>query len=478
MSFIIGHNVLLGSSVALNSTTTKRMYGATQEAVLPANQRLIAVHVGWSPGNGSNVASVKACLYDQGNAAANKPMIAGSEITIPYNSSSLGSSNRWVSVTGLSIDFSAHAGKTLAPGLAPPGIASSGFSALFGTVGGASRVNSTVTSSSNPNPFVAGTVSSNQAWSLYFEFDDIPAGQIIDSIGAAGVVRVGSVENILTTGLSTLTTATVGGIAAAAISAAGGDGTITLADFVDGVVYPSMGAVTTIVGDGTNSASKLDTTLTTKSGWQYVSVTGLSVSEFSLANAFGGGDIPTQLHVIDDGTGVLNSDGTLTNWAVGTYTCWARMASGTWPAGTMKSFTFTVHEPMDTAGSGMAVSTAFSSPVITQNYSIAAQNLSVSTDFSAPTLSQSILVQPNDFDVAVQLSQPSVNAAGYVQIDDFNLSVLFSSPAIISAANIAVNDWAVSVSLSNPLVGDLPIGPIYADTILQIIDSKIIVKIH
>lgn len=116
--------------------------------------------------------------------------------------------------------------------------------------------------------------------------------------------------------------------------------------------------------------------------------------------------------------------------------------------------------------------------VVSQNYIISPHDLSLSTDFSAPDLSQFVLVQPNDFDVAVQLSQPAISAAGYVQIDDFNLAVQFSGPAIISAANIAVNDWAVSVSLSSPLVGDLSVGPIYADTIVQIIDSKIIVKIY
>ena len=473
----IGNDTLLGSVAGLNYGA-RLLHGATQEAVLTANQKITSVHVGWAPGNGTNSSSVKVCLYDQGAGSPDsRPKIAGTEIEIHYDTTTLGSSPRWISLTGLNIDISAHVGKTLCPGLAPPPIiAGGGFSILYDTVSGAVR------RSSNSNLlddlFISEIVQPDQAFSLYFETETISAGASIDTLGTAGTVRVAATENISTTGLAALTTASVGGKSAASIAATGGDGTITLTDFVDEVFYPAMGTVTTAVGDGSTTASKADTILTTKIGWQYVNVSSLSSAEFSLGKAFGGGDVPTQLHVINDGTGVLNADGTLTNWAVGTYTAWARMAAGTYTAGTMKIFTFTVHAPVDTSGSDLTLSVSFSSPVISQNYIISPHDLSLSTDFSAPDLSQFVLVQPNDFDVAVQLSQPAISAAGYVQIDDFNLAVVFGSPAIIAAANIVVHDWSLAVSLSNPLVGDLPVGPIYADTIVQIIDSKIIVKIY
>jgi hypothetical protein len=500
---IIGNNTLLGTIAAFNFPTAKKLSGVTQEAVLLANQRLIGVHVGWGPGNGNAAGSIKVCLYDQGNASANKPKISGTEITISYDASTLGSASRWVSVTGLSIDLSAHEGKTLCPGIAGPAASSnSGFSVLLATVSGALRTNSTTPTVTNPDPFVASTTSANQAWSVYFETETIDTGgpaPAIDSVGTAGVVHVGATENISTTGLDDLTSATIGGTAAAAISAVDGDGTITLADFVDGVVYPAMGVVTVAVSDGSASASKTDAVLTTKTGWQYVNVSGLSSSEFSLGKAFGGGDVPTQMHAINDGTGVLNADGTLTNWAVGTYTAWARMAAGTYTAGTMKRLTFTVHQPIDLSSSSLVVAADFTQPTLTQNYFLSSNDLTSASDFSSPSLtqnqtlsiasltvstvitepslSQANTVLPADFLVSVQLGSPVLSAAGYMQVDDLYLATAFSNPGVFPAVEIVVNDLTVVVSLSLPVVGDIPNGPYYSNKIVQIFGTKLIVQI-
>jgi hypothetical protein len=168
------------------------------------------------------------------------------------------------------------------------------------------------------------------------------ASPTVDSFDSP--VRVGGTHSITTTGLGTLTTAsTIGGKAISSASATGGDGTVTLPSFVSGQTYPAMGTQTFIASDGTNTAS-ISRTLNTMTGWQYVDVVGLSSGDFSLGKAFTGGDTPTQLHVIDDGTGNLNADGTLTDWAdTGTFTCWARMAAaGSYSGGEMVSFTFTV----------------------------------------------------------------------------------------------------------------------------------------
>lgn len=166
----------------------------------------------------------------------------------------------------------------------------------------------------------------------------------IDTID--GVIRPNSTHNITTSNMSTLTTATTfGGKNVAAISAPSGDGTFTTPNFIAGQTYPAMGTVTVVASDGTKTANTT-TTLNTFTGWQYVNVVGLDTGEWSLGKAFSGGDTPSQLHVINDGTGVLNANGTLTSWSTtGTYTCWARMAAGgSYTGGEMVSFTFTVSE--------------------------------------------------------------------------------------------------------------------------------------
>jgi hypothetical protein len=170
------------------------------------------------------------------------------------------------------------------------------------------------------------------------------ATQTIDTLGDDNTnVRVGATEDVTTTGLGTLTTAsTIGGKAVASVSAPSGDGTVTLASFVDGQTYPAMGTQSCVMSDGSLTATT-NRNLTTMDGWQYVTVSGLDTGDFSLGKAFTGGDTPSQLHVIDDGVGTLNADGTLTDWPEsGVYTAWARMNAGTYTEGTMKTFTFTV----------------------------------------------------------------------------------------------------------------------------------------
>lgn len=189
----------------------------------------------------------------------------------------------------------------------------------------------------------AGTFIDNEVF--YWSMEDAGAATTIDTLGDGNTtVRVGGTHSVTTTGLGTLTTAsTVGGKAIASASAPSGDGTITLAGFVSGQTYPAMGTVACVMSDGTLTASA-NRTLDTMEGWQWVNVSGLDTGDWSLGKAFSGGDTPAQLHVIDDGTGVLNADGTLTDWAdSGVFTCWARMAAGgAYPGGEMVSFTFTI----------------------------------------------------------------------------------------------------------------------------------------
>lgn len=170
------------------------------------------------------------------------------------------------------------------------------------------------------------------------------AAVTIDSLD--NPLNVGGIHGITTTGLGTLTTATTfGGKNIASANSPGGDGTITFPGFVVGQTYPPMGQVNVIASDGTNTATAVRN-LETMPGWQYVVVGSLDRGQWSLGKAFVTGENPLELHVVDDGTGILNDDGTLTNWsASGVFTCWARMAAGGgFIAGEMTSFTFSIVE--------------------------------------------------------------------------------------------------------------------------------------
>lgn len=106
----------------------------------------------------------------------------------------------------------------------------------------------------------------------------------IDSIGSSGVVTIGATGTaITTTGLGTLTSLTIGGVAVTALSATGGDGTFTTPVMAEGLSVGLIGAaVGVIAGDGTNTASTT-CTLVLPTGWSYITLAGtLNTSTTSL----------------------------------------------------------------------------------------------------------------------------------------------------------------------------------------------------
>jgi hypothetical protein len=135
----------------------------------------------------------------------------------------------------------------------------------------------------------------------------------------------------------------IGGKAIASANAPSGDGTITAATFVNGESYPAMGSVTVVASDGTNTASLGSQTLTTLTGYDYVTVAEpVDETEFSLFNAWPEGEPPQDgevVHYPDDSTGVVNADLTLTDFAFGAHTFWVRRFDGI-----MHSFTATISE--------------------------------------------------------------------------------------------------------------------------------------
>ena len=160
---------------------------------------------------------------------------------------------------------------------------------------------------------------------------------------------VGETVEIETTGLGDLTTATtVGGKQITSADAPGGGGTIEIASFANGVSYPPMGLTEVIARDASEESLPYDSSyLVTTPGWQYVNVSDMNTGPWSLGSAISGGTVITQAHAIDDGTGVLNEDLTLTNWALGDYTAWLRDEDGI-----MHRLEFTVTQTGVTTGAG------------------------------------------------------------------------------------------------------------------------------
>lgn len=106
----------------------------------------------------------------------------------------------------------------------------------------------------------------------------------IDSIGSSGVVTLGAAGSAITTsGLGTLTSLTINGVAVTALSATGGDGTFTAPAMAEGLSVGLLGSsVGAIAGDGTNTASTT-CTLALPVGWSYVTLSGtLNTSTASL----------------------------------------------------------------------------------------------------------------------------------------------------------------------------------------------------
>lgn len=256
MGQTIGKTSLTGTGAAFNLTSPKLLTGGIQQVVLAAGQRIIECGVGWSPTptNGTATGSVKVCLY---NLADNTP-IPGTEITLNYDGAALQTANvaTHVKQTGLTIDLSAHAGKTVAPGLAPPSQASnSGFKVIIETVTGCARNNHTTNQTTFPNPFSIATTTADSAWGVYFITEDISPSVTITSVNAGAGVRANSTGNTAVT--TFVSTPTSGSLGAKAISITGfvaGTVAFSMPNYVDGASYPRPnGTHTFTLTDGTNS---------------------------------------------------------------------------------------------------------------------------------------------------------------------------------------------------------------------------------
>lgn len=261
MAQVIGKNTLTGAGAAFNLTTPKLLTGTGQQAVIQAGQRIIEAGVAWaaSPANGTASGSVRIALYD----LATNTLISGTEVVLAYDGSTLQTANvnTHVKQTGLAIDISAHAGKTVGIGVAPPTqSANSGFKVIIETVTGASRNNHSATQATLPATFSIATTIANSAWGAYFVTEDIaPASPSLTGVNSGSGVAAGSTGNIAAstgTWASAVNTGALGGksVTVTGFNAGTRNITFTMPGYVDGDTYPKPNGTHSVTfTDGTYS---------------------------------------------------------------------------------------------------------------------------------------------------------------------------------------------------------------------------------
>ena len=242
MPQVIGNNTLLGTPASIAATSPKLLYGTTQQVVLAAGQKLTSVNVGWGGKsiNPTGSPNFEVGIYDvSGSNVTTAPLLYS--LPVSFNNADHTLPAHWISFA-IDVDFSAHAGKTLAVGISAPPF-NQAFDILLGTVSGASRKNGTGNSQVLLATMATGTVSSNQAWSVYIETADAAPTQAITSINSGAGITPGSTGNTAShTGFSGVPTAmTFGGKAATNIAGNATSSTFDFPYYVDLETYPQPG---------------------------------------------------------------------------------------------------------------------------------------------------------------------------------------------------------------------------------------------
>lgn len=349
---IIGDNTTVGfTGAAFNQTTPKQFEGGVHEVILNANQRVIEYGVLWmiSPSNGTNSGNINVCLYDLDTEA----QITGTNVTIPYNGSTLtaGGVDVHVKATGLSIDVSAHSGKRIGLGLAPPTQAtSSGFKVGIRTVTGPRRNNHSTTQSTNPATFVVASTVTDSSWGIYAITEDIPASQTVTSINGGAAIRAGQtgISAVLTgfTALPSITTNT-SGVTVSGVAGTDNAPTFNISDRVEGGLYPALpSSVQFTFTNGSETASGSQS-VTFKTGEVKVTLSSPNTSDSTYVGTLftqdghtaNGGDF----YYVPYGDLSIAADGKVTVTTTGTFTGWFRPSTGT-TAGRMYEYNITVQE--------------------------------------------------------------------------------------------------------------------------------------
>ena len=240
---IIGKSTLTGTPTSASATSNKLLYGTGQEAVLSANQKLTGAYIGWGGKsvNPTGTPTGEVGLFDvSGSNYTTAPKI----FSVAYSFSNTPLSGaQWIYIP-LDVDVSAHAGKTLATAFAAPSVGNA-FDVLIETVSGANRKNGSLTQTTLQSTLATGSVSSNQAWALYFTTADIAPAISITSINDGSSITAGKtgVASVSTgfTGLPTTITTNASGVTCNNIGGSTNAATFDISDRVDGGLYPKSG---------------------------------------------------------------------------------------------------------------------------------------------------------------------------------------------------------------------------------------------
>lgn len=351
---IIGKNTLTGSKSSGANTSNKLLYGTGQQAVLAANQRLIGAYIGWGGKTAQPTGNPtgEVGLYDvSGSDFTTAPKIFS--VAYSFSNAAL-SGDQWIYIP-LSVDLSAHAGKTLCPAIALPS-SSNAFDVIIETVTGASRKNGSATQTTLQSTLATGSVTANTAWAVYFETEDIAPSVSVTSINGgspipAGKQNVGAVTTGFTALPDTITTD------AAGLTCSNIGGTVNAPEFdisdrVDGAIYPKAGTIVefTFDYDGIEIASGSEE-VTANDDETIVAIASPLFSANTLANAI----LDQTGRTIDDNDEfyhttysdlVITPDTDWTVTAAGSFELWLYVSAGA-DAGKMYYYSVTIAEGGD-----------------------------------------------------------------------------------------------------------------------------------
>jgi hypothetical protein len=283
--------------------------------LVAANQKITKFWIYGSAVTNGVSSTVTAAAYATNsgtNVAGN--IVPTSKVTVTTSSNVA----QWHSVT-VDIDLAAFVGQYIKP--AGGYSAGAAFRIRFLTTGVGG--DSFYTGNDCPTPL--GASASNAVMpQIYMEIEDSVVATLTD-INTNEVVRVGGSISATTINMASATGLTIGGKATTSFSGSANTYTANMPDFSDGATYPSMGAQSAIITDGTNSPALAVSlqpkttqayvtlaTVNSGSGYlgAYLSMTSGDILIFDTAAALG----VTQNNVLDDTSLQTDYVGTQTIW--------------------------------------------------------------------------------------------------------------------------------------------------------------------
>lgn len=354
----IGYSSLGGTPTPISGNTGRLLYGTGQQAVLTADQEVFRCFVGYAGANNSAVATFQLGIYDvSGGNYSTAPRLYAVTLTINNAVEGANSTPRWIEFPLTPLNMSGHAGKTLAVGFADSA-ANMGFTIPLVTVTGANRKNHSGANSVLPATMANGSVTANQAWSMYFETRTIAAGgQTLDSVSPDPVTSSESLTAIISGELAPGDVDLVSGsievaqsVASWAFNSASGKTTVVTPVTQGGLAF---GSVTARYSSGGTELS--DTVvLQPVAGNIQVAITGGVAQPGYIFEQLESGNVANVSHIehTDSPNTVVSAQGAITQTIVRPFQARARDGSdNTWSA-FATIITAAVAEPVGVAAQG------------------------------------------------------------------------------------------------------------------------------